>query len=384
MAALALTTAILLISFSLIEGMFNQFKSNATDLVIGQVQIHAPGYLIDRSFYKAVDRPDQIVESLKKKGIPAVERSFGYGLVSNGPKASGVRFWGIDPAGERTVSDIPDHVAQGSYIGSKADRKMVIGPKLAVELNLTIGSEVIVVVQAADGSLGNDIYRVCGILKQISQELDRGAVLMHRDDFRELFVSGGRVHEISVNSRGALPLDQVATIARTAAPGEEVKTWRILIPALAEMIGMFEAYNLFLGGIFFLAAGLGVLNTMLMSAADRIREFGVLLALGASPGRIVRDVCAEAVLLGLASSLVGTAIGLAVGYYLSVQGIDASAMAGATNVGGVALDPVWRASLSWRAVGYAASVTVVTALAASLYPAVSAARQDPVRAMTKV
>ena len=58
-----------------------------------------PGYLIDRSFYKAVDKPDQIVESLKKGGIPSVERSFGYGLVSNGPKASGVRFWGIDPAG---------------------------------------------------------------------------------------------------------------------------------------------------------------------------------------------------------------------------------------------------------------------------------------------
>ena len=147
---------------------------------------------------------------------------------------------------------------------------------------------------------------------------------------------------------------------------------------------MFEAYNLFLGGIFFLAAGLGVLNTMLMSAADRIREFGVLLALGASPGRIVRDVCAEAILLGLISSAAGAVIGLAVGYYLSVQGIDASAMAGATNVGGVSLDPVWRASLSWRAVGYAAAVTVVTALAASLYPAVSAARQDPVQAMTKV
>ena len=96
---------------------------------------------------------------------------------------------------------------------------MVIGPKLAVELNLAVGSEVIVVVQAADGSLGNDIYRVCGILKQISQELDRGAVLVHRADFAELFVSGGRVHEIAVNSRGALPLDRVAAAAKAAAAG---------------------------------------------------------------------------------------------------------------------------------------------------------------------
>jgi ABC-type antimicrobial peptide transport system permease subunit len=138
------------------------------------------------------------------------------------------------------------------------------------------------------------------------------------------------------------------------------------------------------GAIFFIAAGLGVMNTMLMATYERAHEFGLLKALGTSPWRIVRDVTVEAWLMACISTLFGMLLGLAASYALQEAGLDTSKLAGEINVAGVVFDPVWRASLSLKAVLHPVIIMWMVCILAALYPAAMSARLDPVKSMHQV
>jgi len=384
-AAVGLNVAILIASTGLMEGMMENFVSNATNLVAGEVQIHMPKFLVDRSMYKSLKSPETILGRLREHGIPASARSYGFGLVAHETKSAGALFWGVNPVVEQNVFDLARHLVRGAFLAPRAEKGVVLGKKLARSLNVSVGDELVVVVQAADGSLGNDLYRVTGILKSAGNIIDRDAALLHRQDFQTLFVSGGRIHEIALNTRGAIPLETLRSLAFRSAPGAEVKTWRQLMPSLSDMVGLFDTSMWLFWMIFFLAAALGVMNTMLMATFERIREFGVLKALGTGPWRILRDVAAEAFVLALASTLAGMALGLPIAFYLQEVGLDLSMFStGDVTIAGVAFDPTWKAVVSAKSVYMPVVVMWIVCLIASLYPAAIAARLDPVKAIAHV
>jgi ABC-type lipoprotein release transport system permease subunit len=363
------------------DGLMQHAVSNATNLVVGEVQVHAQGYLADHSIYKALDEPDLILRAAKQKNVAAAPRRYGYGLVAVGTKSAGARFWGVEPASERATFDLAQHLQEGRFLSEATQRGVVLGQKLARSLQAQIGSEIVVVVQAADGSLGNDLYTVTGILKAAGDSIDRNAALIHAEDFVELFVSGDRIHEVALNSRGTASLEELTALLSIAAPEEEIKSWRQLMPEVSDMVNLFDAFIWIFGLIFLLAAGMGVMNTMLMATYERIREFGILKALGATPWGIIRDVATEALVLAALGTVLGTILGLAGSYYLQEVGLDLSIFAGTYSVGGVAFDPIWRATISPKMVFIPVILMLIIGLVASLYPAALAARLDPVRAI---
>lgn len=381
LAAVTLSTTILIASYGLMDGLMEHAVSNATNLVVGEVQVHAQGYREDHSIYKALTRPDLILLAAKQHDVAAAPRRYGYGLVAVGTKSAGARFWGVAPALERNTFDLAQHLDKGRFLAETSQRGIVLGQKLARSLKAKIGSEIVVVVQAADGSLGNDLYTVTGILKAAGDSIDRNAALIHEADFVELFVSGERIHEVALNSRGKVSPEKLTELLSIAAPEEEIMNWRQLLPEVSDMVNLFDVSILIFGLIFLLAAGMGVMNTMLMATYERIREFGILKALGATPWRIVMDVATEALVLAALGTVLGTILGLAGSYYLQEVGLDLSIFAGTYSVGGVAFDPIWRATISFKMVYLPVVLMLLIGLVASLYPATLAARLDPVRAI---
>jgi ABC-type lipoprotein release transport system permease subunit len=295
----------------------------------------------------------------------------------------------VNPAAERGAFDLHRHLASGSFFDpadaqAGSSRPLVLGSKLARSLNAAVGSEIVVVVQAGDGSLGNELFTVVGILKTVSETIDRSAALMTRQDFADLFVAPGFVHEIAFNTHGRISPESVAGMLGSSAAGQDVRTWRQLLPQLAYMVDVYHVAIWIFGSIFFLAAGLGVLNTMLMATFERIREFGVLKALGTSPGRIVVGVSAEAVLMVLAATVIGLAIALPVVSLLQDRGLDMTSLFSSFTTAGVAFDPIWHAELSWHVVLTPVLALWGVAVLAALWPAAKAARINPVRAMTDI
>lgn len=383
-AAVSFNTMVLITTFSLMDGLLDQTVRNATQLMTGEAQLHAPGYLLDHSLYKRIDKPDPILTAIRDRSIGATARTYGSGLVSQGTKSAGAVFWGIDPTAESRTFDLATHMGEGSFVSQTPAKGLVLGKKLARSLNARVGTEIVVLVQAADGSMGNDLFTVQGILKAVGDSVDRNAAIMHLADFRALFAMPSGVHEIAVTSKGQLPLLTLKEQLERLAPDTEVKSWQQLLPTLSDMIQLSDANMILFGAIFFLAAGLGVMNTMLMATYERAREFGLLKALGASPWLIVRDVATEAWLLAAVSTLFGVLAGVAASWALQVYGLDTSGLAGETTISGVVFDPVWRGALSVKAVVQPVLIMWVVCVVAALYPAAMSARLDPVKSMHQI
>ncbi len=384
-SALTAGTIALIFVHALWNGFTVDVVDGVTGLGEGEVKAHAPGYLGDRSIYKTIEDPEALLAAAREHGFDAAPRSIGYGLVARGAKSAGVQIVGADPAAERTLGDLAGHLKEGQFLSAQADRKLVLGIKLAKSIEAKTGDELVIVVQAADGSTSNELYQVGGIFDSVGDSLDRSGIYMHIGDFEPLFAMDGKVHEIAFNSHGRLEPGRVAEILRPAAGTAVISTWRQLYPALASMVEMIIAMIIIVQTFFYMAAALGVMNTMLMATYERIPEFGVMKALGCSPLRIVGEVALEAWLLGMVGCAIGAVIGSSLAIYTGIHGIDVSGlMEQAISVAGIAFDNEWHPVLEAKAVWHAVAVMCGVVILSAVYPAVKAARTDPVKAMSHV
>lgn len=381
MTTVGMATAILVITQALMFGMADGMARNATDTFVGEVEVHAPGWLADRSFYNALGEPAPLLAALAGAGFPAAPRSYGAGLAARANKSAGAMFWGVDPAAESGAFDLPTSLEAGRFLDAQPRREVVLGRKLARSLEAGIGDEIVAVVEAGDGSIGNELFTVAGILQGLGEAADRSAALLHREDFDQMFVAVGRVHEIAVNTRGTVDPKELDARVSALAPGADVRTWRELLPMVSDMLGVLDASMWIFSTVFLIAAGLGVANTMLMAVYERTHEIGVLKALGTSPMRIAADVAVEALLLAVVATGLGTVVGSAGALALQRWGIDTASWAGSTNLAGVAFDPIWRASFTLHQLVRPVLTMWVVCVLASLYPAVSVARLRAVDAI---
>jgi len=379
--AVALCIAILIIFQSLIIGLIGKAVYNTTNLVVGEVQIHAAGYLDDRSIYKSLKNVEEIRAVAKENNIGMVERSYGFGLISSGTKSAGTQFWGIDPESELKYFDFANHIDEGNFLTKTSLKKVVLGNKLARSLAAELGTELVIFVQGADGSLGNELFYVTGILGNVADNIDRGAAIILRDDFDILFSTNNLIHEIALNSKGKLEAEEIQKLMSAKAAGVAVETWKELMPTIAIMTEKMSVFMLTMFSLIFtIAASLGVMNTLVMSTYDRMKEFGIIRAIGATPWLIIRQVSLEAILLTFLASIIGTVIGLSIAIYLQVYGIDISGK-GNLAFGGIVFDPIWRASVSLKSVFLPVVLMMLTSIVASIYPASIAARIKPVEAI---
>ena len=379
--AVALCIAILIIFQSLIIGLIGKAVYNTTNLVVGEVQIHAAGYLDDRSIYKSLKNVEEIRVVAQENNIGMVERSYGFGLISSGTKSAGTQFWGIDPESELKYFDFANHIDEGNFLTETSLKKVVLGNKLARSLAAELGTELVIFVQGADGSLGNELFYVTGILGNVADNIDRGAAIILWDDFDILFSTNNLIHEIALNSKGKLEAEEIQKLMSVKAAGAAVETWKELMPTIAIMTEKMSVFMLTMFSLIFtIAASLGVMNTLVMSTYDRMKEFGIIRAIGATPWLIIRQVSLEAILLTILASIIGTVIGLSIAIYLQVYGIDISGK-GNLAFGGIVFDPIWRASVSLKSVFLPVVLMMLTSTVASIYPASIAARIKPVEAI---
>jgi len=379
--AVSLCIAVLIIFQSMIVGLIEKAKFTTTNLVIGEVQVHAEGYLDDRSIYKSLQNTEEIHLIAKENNIGLVERSYGFGLISSGTKSAGTQFWGINPESELQHFDFANHIDKGNFLTNTSLKKIVLGRKLASSIAADIGTELVVFVQGADGSLGNELFYVAGILKNMADNVDRGAAMILREDFDILFSANNLIHEIALNSKGRFESEEIQKLLSARTADVDVETWQQLMPTIALLTEKMSVFmRTFFSLIFGIAASLGVMNTMIMSTYDRMREFGIIRAIGTTPWRILKQVSLEAILLTTIASVIGAVVGLSVALYFQKYGFDVSG-GGNMSFGGVVMDPVWKASVSVGIVLLPVVLLMLVSIVASIYPASIAARIKPVEAI---
>jgi ABC-type lipoprotein release transport system permease subunit len=200
------------------------------------------------------------------------------------------------------------------------------------------------------------------------------------ESFRELMVLPKGVHQITVRRPQTTELPKALEVARTLAPELEVQSWRELMPTIATMLDSTKGMIGIIFAIFYLAIGILLLNAMLMAVFERIREFGVLKAVGAGPIRVFSLIITEAMIQMGLSILVGTLLALPGMWYLSEVGINMGSLGG-MSMSGLAMRSVWFGIYSPEIVSPAYTILIVIVTLAALYPALKAALLKPVDAM---
>jgi len=380
--AMAFTGFIMIFYASIMEGFVRNMERNAVGMNLGDVQIHAAGYREDPDLYKRIKNPAEIIEKLQSAGFTATQRLYGFGLAASGNSSAGVRMRGIDMQNEANVTQMHRHVLEGSWLSETGPKGVVIGKKLARTLGVKPGDEVVVLSQAADGSMANDLYTLKGILKSVGDGVDRTALLMTEKSFRELMVLPAGAHEIAaMRTDNTTDLQAATDKAKKIAPALEVKNWRELQPLLARMNDLIDNSLIFMLLIAYVAIGMVVLNATLMSVFERIHELGIMKAIGLSPLRTAALIFTEAMIKTTAAALLAVAIGVPLSLYYQSRGIDLSAVTGGGTITGIAFDPVLHSLLTYESVVMPVVLLFAVVGLSAVYPAVKAALIVPVKAI---
>ncbi|MGC9315032.1 MAG: ABC transporter permease [bacterium] len=188
------------LSIGLADGSYNQIIESFTRNNMGHIQIHGVGYLDKPTLYNNIEDYESIGQDAANiSGVDGwTPRLYSGGLASVGTKTSGVQVIGIDPRREDEVLNFASKVKTGEMMPLEANHSALIGKGLTKSLNAEVGDSIIIVSQAADGSIANDIYRITGVVDSGDEISDRATMYLHIEDAQELFVLQGRVHEIII------------------------------------------------------------------------------------------------------------------------------------------------------------------------------------------
>ena len=349
---------------------------------MGDIQIHAPGYRDDPDLYTRIENAGALIADIEKQGFRASGRIYGYGLLAANMASSGAQLRGVDLKQEMRVTELYQHVSSGQWLDDADALGVVLGKKLAGTLGVQLGDELVFVGQSADGYMANELFRVRGILKSVSDGIDRMGVFMPMQSLRTLLAIPQGVHEIVVIRTDRMTDLAVETAKiEVLAAGLEVKNWKQLMPVVARMIETADVQIMIMLVIFYIAVATVVLNAMLMNVFERIHEFGIMKALGVSPWQLVGLVFAETFMMTLLAAIVGLISGWWISDYYQFHGIDMSALAGSITYGGIAFDPVWYAAITSEALIYPVVFLLIVATIAVIYPAAKAALLSPVKAI---
>jgi ABC-type lipoprotein release transport system permease subunit len=379
-AATTLALLVMILYSGLMEGYLRGMERKILDLEIGDVQVFAEDYRDHPSIYTRIEQPDALLDTLDEAGLAATARLLAFGMAAAGDSSAGVSLRGVDLARDARVSLVHKEVAGGRWLDPGDPKGVVVGRRLARTLGVKPASELVVLTQGADGSMAYDLYVVRGVLRGISDATDRTGIFMTAAAFRELLVVPDGVHQIIVRRTSDVDLVAAAVLVRSLARQHDVQTWRQLLPTLSSLLDSMRGVMVAMSLIGYIAIGILILNAMLMSVFERVREFGVLKALGAGPFDVLKLIVVESAIQTGIAILVGVTLSVPGLMYMTRVGIDFSVVAGVSAMG-IAFDPVWRAAVTPAIyTGPIATLVFIVALAI-LYPALKAALIRPVDAM---
>jgi ABC-type lipoprotein release transport system permease subunit len=190
-------------------------------------------------------------------------------------------------------------------------------------MKVGVGEDIILLSTDYYGSQAADRFRVVGTISVGNPQFDNAMALLRLDRMREFLDYGDHVSHVAVFAEHAGESHALASRigGLFEASDYEVLAWPELLPDLAQLIQLDDVGNRLNLLILILVAGFGLLNTVLMSVFERVREFGMLRAMGARRSMLFALVLLEASLLAVLGIFIGLGIGLPIELWLEASPI---------------------------------------------------------------
>jgi putative ABC transport system permease protein len=369
---------------ALMRGIVDGMVQNGIATLTGHLQIHQRDYPDDPVVDHRIEDPQSLLKVLAGN-LPAGShwsaRVRVNAVAGNARHSAGVTLVGIDPGQEAKVSFIGTSVTRGGYLRPDDSSGILIGRALADRFQTRLGRKIILTSQDAHGDIASRAFRIAGIFQAEMESTEKSFVFVNIGTAQKMLKMGSAVSEVAVLlPRNGIAPATAAKLQRVLGPGKlRVRTWQQTLPLVTAMLKLYDNFILIWFVVVFVAMGFGIVNTTLMAVFERMREFGVLKALGMRPGRIVATIETESFFILIFGLLIGNILGLLCCWALSFHGIDLSALAQGVEYAGMAriIYPV----LFFQDIFDANLVVLGLGLLVSLYPAVKAARFSPVEAL---
>lgn len=386
--AVALVVFVTLVFFGFTQaakvGMF-QVLTDET----GHLQVTSAAAKDARDFDATLIRDARAVEAAIRREAPGALLAQALevpALLSGESRSRGVRVVGLERDGELLERFAQRHLAAGRMPDSGSLDEIALGAALARALQVDLGDVVYAFAPGTEG-WGAAAYTVVGLLAFPQAAVELQAAYLSLEGAQEL-AAPGAVTRFELHLAGEVGPAGEAAIARVKerlagllGPGVVVESWREAAPDLAAILDILDPAMVLFSCFIFILAGLLLINTIYLGLVERIREFGVIIAVGADRRRVMRMVFAESLVLVATGSALGLAAGGALIAWLS-GGVSIPGMGEV--MAEVGMPEVLYPSVTAAQVTITVLFTVGTAMLAALWPAWVAGRLQPVEAMRHV
>jgi len=384
LAAISVGAWAMIFMTALMRGMVNEMIRDGIRSLPGQVQVHNPAYRDDPSVNNLLATTDvELGEALASEGIDRfASRVRVPAIISSERESRGVTLVGVDPLQERSIEAVGSVTTEGRGIDAVDDNGVVIGRKLADKLDTEIGKRIVLMSQDPDNEVADRGFRVVGFFEANLAAQEESFVFAGRSTVQDMLGIDNRVSEVALTGNDYRHVDELlADTRRALREPDEAQPWYEIDTYLGSMLGVMDGFVFVWMIVVFLALSFGLVNTLVMAVFERVREIGLMLALGMRPSSILMQIVFESSLLLIIGLGIGNALTIATIVPLQ-GGIDISIVAEGMEMFGAS--SVLYPELQVSDVILANAVVLILGFIASLSPAWQASRYEPVEAITKV
>jgi ABC-type lipoprotein release transport system permease subunit len=364
---------------------------NGISTLTGNLQIHHKNYRKDPVIENSMTDVNSLESALKTvlpDGAKWSMRVRVNAIVANARHSSGITLVGIDPPAEAAVSFIGGALKNGRYLKPEDKAKIVVGQALLDKFETKIGHKLVLMSQDTEREIASKAFRIVGTFRSEMEATEKAVAFVNMASVRKMLKLKEGVSEVSIllpdQRLDSQTESQVAKELKAKLNNGDfvIETWQDLLPIMKAYLELVDGFLYIWYLVVFIAMGFGIVNTMLMAIFERMREFGLMKALGMKPRWIVRSVLTESFFLLVIGLSIGNILGIFSVAALSRNGLDLSLFAAGTEMWGmtrVIIPEIWQNDI------IAANLVVfLLGLLVSIYPAVKAARFTPVEALTKI
>ena len=379
----AIFLALLMRAFQL--GSYDLMVVNIVHAYSGYFQVHATGYWDDKIINNTFEYTPEIITRINE--IPEITsyapRLESFALGSYGTQTKGVMVNGVIPAEEDKLTGLHKKMVEGEYLTSDDDGAL-ISQKLSQYLKIGIGDTLVLIGQGYHGVSAAGVYPVRGIVHFPSPELDGRMIFLSLPASQALFSAENMLTSLAFNLDDTKNYKRVAQHLKQELDPElyEVMTWEEMMPDVVQQIQSDNASGLIMLAILYMIVGFGIFGTTLMMFSERIREFGMMIAIGMQKFKLIRIVVTELFFIGLLCVVAGIVAAIPLLYYFFLNPIPLTGeLAEASiNMGFEPIMPVaWEPSYF---IAQAMTVCIIL-LVVMLLPVVKISRLTPINALRR-
>ncbi len=363
------------------NGMVEDRIKTVIKTEISHIQIHQPRFKDNNDFSLKIENADSIVkEILLVKNVKSVcKRILISSLVASAETNTGVKIMGIIPEQEKKVTNIYTKIVEGNYFEGNEKNAVVIGKRLCEKLKVSLGKKIIITLQDVNKNITSGAFRIVGIYETDNSLYDEANIFVNYRNLALLTgINGTEAHEIAVLLDDNNKTEIVKQQLKTDLPKLEVQDWMELSPEAGYLVSAMDQYMYIFMLIILLALCFGIINTMLMVVLERVKELGMLMAIGMNKLRVFFMIMLETIFL----SLTGGGIGLIFGYFLCKQleksGINLYFWKEVYS--SIGYSSIIYPMIDLKMIVFTTFMVILTGIFSALYPAYKALKLNPAEA----